>query len=286
MGYVAAHDAGKALELFNQLYADGKDVGALLDELACLARDLLILKTAPDSGISMLSGVASDKQAAKLAQSFSGGELLRIMELLEDTMAGFTRNASRRMDAELCILSMCQPKLQLDAQALNARLTRLEERLDSGDFTAPVKAAAAPVEEEELPPLPDDMDAPPLIEEIPAPRVESQPIPAAFWTELVAAVRQELKPPVSGFFITTPNAPIQGVLSGNQVILKCANAFTLEMISKPEILALVGRKASSILGHPVTASAVDKTAKPENNAQMEHLMRFGREHSDIINIKE
>ena len=286
MGYVAAHDAGKALELFNQLYADGKDVGALLDELACLARDLLILKTAPDSGISMLSGVASDKQAAKLAQSFSGGELLRIMELLEDTMAGFTRNASRRMDAELCILSMCQPKLQLDAQALNARLTRLEERLDSGDFTAPVKAAAAPVEEEELPPLPDDMDAPPLIEEIPAPRVESQPIPAAFWTELVAAVRQELKPPVSGFFITTPNAPIQGVLSGNQVILKCANAFTLEMISKPEILALVGRKASSILGHPVTASAVDKTAKPENNAQMERLMRFGREHSDIINIKE
>ena len=286
MGYVAAHDAGKALELFNQLYADGKDVGALLDELACLARDLLILKTAPDSGISMLSGVASDKQAAKLAQSFSGGELLRIMELLEDTMAGFTRNASRRMDAELCILSMCQPKLQLDAQALNARLTRLEERLDSGDFTAPVKAAAAPVEEEKLPPLPDDMDAPPLIEEIPAPRVESQPIPAAFWTELVAAVRQELKPPVSGFFITTPNAPIQGVLSGNQVILKCANAFTLEMISKPEILALVGRKASSILGHPVTASAVDKTAKPENNAQMERLMRFGREHSDIINIKE
>ena len=286
MGYVAAHDAGKALELFNQLYADGKDVGALLDELACLARDLLILKTAPDSGISMLSGVASDKQAAKLAQRFSGGELLRIMELLEDTMAGFTRNASRRMDAELCILSMCQPKLQLDAQALNARLTRLEERLDSGDFTAPVKAAAAPVEEEELPPLPDDMDAPPLIEEIPAPRVESQPIPAAFWTELVAAVRQELKPPVSGFFITTPNAPIQGVLSGNQVILKCANAFTLEMISKPEILALVGRKASSILGHPVTASAVDKTAKPENNAQMERLMRFGREHSDIINIKE
>ena len=285
MGYVAAHDAGKALELFNQLYADGKDVGALLDELACLARDLLILKTAPDSGISMLSGVASDKQAAKLAQSFSGGELLRIMELLEDTMAGFTRNASRRMDAELCILSMCQPKLQLDAQALNARLTRLEERLDSGDFTAPVKVTAAPVEEE-LPPLPDDMDAPPLIEEIPALRVESQPMPAAFWTELVAAVRQELKPPVSGFFITTPNAPIQGVLSGNQVILKCANAFTLEMISKPEILALVGRKASSILGHPVTAAAVDKTAKPENNAQMERLMRFGREHSDIINIKE
>ena len=288
MGYVAAHDAGKALALFNRLYADGKDVGALLDELACLTRDLLILKTAPDSGIAMLSGVASDKQTAQLVQKFSGGELLRIMGLLEDTMAGFTRNASRRTDAELCILSMCQPKLQLDAQALNARLTKLEERLDSGDFTAPVQASPAPVssQEEELPPLPDDMDTPPLPEEISTPVEVPQDVPAAFWTELVAAVRQELKPPVSGFFIPTPNAPIQGALSGDRVILKCANGFTLEMISKPEILALVSRKASAILGKPVTAVAMDRNAKPENNAQMERLMRFGREHSDIINIKE
>jgi len=235
----------------------------------------------------MLSGVATDKQAAKLAQAFSGGELLRIMGLLEDTMAGFTRNASRRMDAELCILSMCQPRLQLDAQALNARLTRLEERLDSGDFTAPVKAAVQAQEpEEERPPLPDDADVPPLPEEIPLQKEEPQTMPAGFWTELVAAVRQELKPPVSGFFAASPNAPIQGALSGDRVVLKCANSFTLEMISTPEILALVGRKASAILGHPVTATAVDRTAKPDNNAQMERLMRFGREHSDIINIKE
>ena len=288
MSYAAAHDAGKALELFNRLYADGKDVGALLDELACLTRDLLILKTAPDCGISMLSGVATDKQAAKLAQAFSGGELLRIMTLLEDTMSGFTRNASRRMDAELCILSMCQPKLQLDAQTLNARLTRLEERLDSGDFAAPAKAQIKPVtqEEEELPPMPDDRDAPPAPEERPAPKMDAQPVDAAFWTELVAAVRQELKPPVSGFFITTPNAPLQGALKGDKLILKCGNNFTLEMVNTPEILALVARKASSLLGRPVRVEAIDRTAKPENNAQMERLMRFGREHSDIINIKE
>ena len=288
MSYAAAHDAGKALELFNRLYADGKDVGALLDELACLTRDLLILKTAPDCGISMLSGVATDKQAAKLAQAFSGGELLRIMTLLEDTMSGFTRNASRRMDAELCILSMCQPKLQLDAQALNARLTRLEERLDSGDFAAPAKAQPVKVAEpeEEMPPMPDDRDAPPAPEERPAPKMDAQPVDAAFWTELVAAVRQELKPPVSGFFITTPNAPLQGAWKGDKLILKCGNNFTLEMVNTPEILALVARKASSLLGRPVRVEAIDRTAKPENNAQMERLMRFGREHSDIINIKE
>ena len=113
-------------------------MGALLDELACLTRDLMVMKTAPGEGITMLSGMASDEDVKALTARFSTGELVRMMNLLQQTMAGFTRNASRRMDAELCILSMCQPKLQLDAQALNARLTRLEERLDSGDFTAPV----------------------------------------------------------------------------------------------------------------------------------------------------
>ena len=111
MGYVANHDATHALALFNRLYADGKDLGALLDELACMTRDLLILKTAPDSGIAMLSGVATDAETSRLATMFSAGELIRNMTLLEDTMAGFTRNASRRLDAELCILTMCQPKL-------------------------------------------------------------------------------------------------------------------------------------------------------------------------------
>ena len=289
MGYIAAHDTGSALALFNRLYSEGKDLGALLDELACLTRDLLILKTAPQAGITMLSGVAGDAEAAKLSQAFSGGELMRMIERIEETLAGFTRSASRRVDAELCMISLCQPELQLDAESLNARLTRLEEQIKSGSFVA-AAPSAQPAQREEIPqdddrpPLPDDSDAPPeepVMAEIPA-----QETPVGFWPDLVAGIRQELKPPVSGFFVTTPNAPVQGVLRGEQVVLACANPFTLEMINKPEILEIVSRKASAILGRPVSARAVDRTAKPENNERMERLMNFGREHSDIVKIKE
>jgi len=108
----------------------------------------------------------------------------------------------------------------------------------------------------------------------------------SFWTDLVAAVRQELKPPVSGFFTTSANAPVQGAVQGNRVILKCANSFTLEMIDKPEVLSLVGRKASVILGCPVSAAAVDRSARPETSLSMERLMRFGEAHSDIVTIKD
>ena len=288
MGYIAAHDTAKALALFNRLYAEGKDLGALLDEMACLTRDLLVLKTAPQAGITMLSGVATDKEAARLTQAFSAGELIRMMEQLENTLAAFTRSASRRVDAELCIISLCQPELQLDAKALNARLTRLEEQLKSGSFTvaaAVVKAPAPAAEEpeEERPPMPTDEDAP---MEMAAPEPVQDQTPVGFWSELVASLRQELRPPVSGFFLATPNSPVQGVLQGNQVVLRCTNPFTLEMINKPEVLMLVGRKASAILGRPVSAKAVDKTAGADNNAAMERLLAFGRDHSDIVRIKE
>ena len=287
MGYIADHDTRRALELFNRLYADGKDVGALLDELACLTRDLLILKTAPEAGISMLSGVAADSEAGLLAKRFASGELVRMMETIEKTVQSFTRSASHRLDAELCILGLCQPELQLDAASLNARLTRLEEQIKSGSFVAatPTESGSVrPAQEEEYPPMPTDEDAPPVEHEH-QPEAPADEAPMGFWTELVSAIRKEMKPPVSGFFVVSPNAPVQGSLQGKKVVLRCSNSFTLDMVNKPEVLALVGRKATAILGRSVSAVAVDATAKPENSARMEQLLNFGREHSDIVNIK-
>ena len=288
MGYIAQHDTKNALSLFNRLYAEGKDLSALLDELACLARDLLVLKTAPEAGLAMLSGVADDQQALSLSREISDGELVRMMNLLQQTMSGFTRSASRRMDAELCLLNMCQPELSLDAKALNARLTKLEEKIRTGDFVtaskAPVaaKKADAVVEvDDELPPPPGDEDAPPMEEPVAACEA-----PVGFWMDLATAIRQELRPPLSGFFAPSPNAPVQGVLRGNEVVVRCLNSFTAEMVNKPQVLELVARKASAQLGRPISAKVVDASVNPQANAKMDRLLDFGRAHSDVIKIKE
>ena len=287
MGYIAAHDTRKALELFNRLYAEGKDLGALLDELACLTRDLLVLKTAGNAGITMLSGVASDQETLALGKAFGSGELVRMMERIQQTVAAFTRSSSRRMDAELCLVELCQPELNTDVSALNARLTRLEEQWKTGAVMLPQKAAkpAAPVEDEELPPPPDDDDAPPEAEDSPAPKPQND-APAGFWLDLCGGVRKELKPPVTGFFAGTPNAPVQGVLTGGKLELQCTNAFTAQMLDKPEILEVVSRKAAVMLNRQIQAVVVDLSAKPKGNPRMEQLMQFGREHADIVKIKE
>ena len=290
MGYIANHDTRKALELFNRLYTEGKDLGAMLDELACLTRDLLVLKTAGSAGITMLSGVADDREVLELTKALSSAELVRIMNLLQATIAGFTRSASRRMDAELCLMELCQPELSLDAKALNARLTRLEEQIKSGAFVqaTPARGKKAPppedlYDEDERPPLPGDEDAPPF-DEPPAP-VQSE-APMGFWSDLCGAVRRELKPPAFGFFTASPNAPMQGVLVGDRLELRCGNTFIAETLNKPEILETVSRKASGMLSRPVRTVVVDMSAKPAGNPRMEQLMNFGKAHSDIVRIKK
>lgn len=286
MACIAEHDSGGALALMNRYYAEGKDMGALLDEMACLTRDFMIMHTAPAEGISMLSGVASDEEVKALASRFSTGELTRMMGLIQQTAAGFTKSAARRMDVELCLLNLCQPELSLDVAAMNARLTRMEDQIKTGAFTVQSASAVKQVEEDERPPMPTDEDAPPEgPDESVASVVATDEAPMGFWVDVAAQVRSELKPPVSSFFAATANTPVQGVLQGDRLLLVCANQFAMDIVNKPDILALVSRKASARLGHPIKAVAIDKNARKETNTQMEKLLTFGREHSDIVNIK-
>ncbi len=292
MGCIASRDTTGALSIMNRLYADGKDLAALMDELLCLTRDLLILKTVQGEDISMLSGVASDQEILALKDKFSTGELSRMMNLIRDTVVAFGKSTNRRMDAELCMVNLCQPELETDIDSLLARLTKIEDQVASGSFTmpAPVKQMTPKkVTKEE-----QNSDIK-IIEEqiVDEPEFEPEAVmpmadqaPAGFWTDVAAAVRKELMPPASGFFATTPNAPLYGTVNGDNLYLVCANKFTVDIINKPDILELVARKASARLGYPVRVIATDETVQSGKNEQMEQLLNFGKAHNSIVTIKE
>ena len=281
MAAIADKDSRTALAVMNTLYAEGKDMGAMLDELACLTRDLLILKTAPDMGLTMLSGVASDRDAVSLTERFSVGELVRMMNIIEQTASGFSRSNSRRLDAELCLINLCQPELDTDIQGLLARMTKLEDQVRTGSFSVapamqnqPVKEAAA---EQVIPAVSS------IVEETPQ-KLEDE-APVGFWSDLAADIRSELGASLKGFFATSENAPLRGILAGEKLVLACKNKWVIDIVKKPEILQLVARKASAKLGRPMRVVVTDDTGFEEKNEQMEQLLNFGRAHGDIVNIK-
>ncbi len=290
MTAVADKDTKTALTLYDRLYTAGKDVGALLDELCCLARDLLILKTAPSAGLSMLSGVSTMSEAQSLKDRLSAGELVRIMGLLQETMAGFTRGGKTRMDGELCVIRLCQPELSLEPDALNARLTRLEEAIVSGvRLATPERPQAQPAEETEpdRPPMPGDDDAPPApMEAVSGAQAEpAYEMPVGFWTDLVSKFAPELNPVLRGYFTVGPNATVRGVLKPPILELQCTNTYVYDTLNRQDLLTLIGSKASAMVGQPIRAQVVNMTARPKASGSFQSLVDFGKAHPDIVRMK-
>ena len=289
MQAIAQKNTAQALQIFAGLYSAGKDVGALLGEMCALCRDLLVLRTAPKSGIAMLSGIATEQQALALQDMLSPGELMRILTLTQQTKAAFEKNGDVRVAAELLLMQLCEPSLRMDAQAMNARISRLEEQIASGVV---VKAASQTADggDDDRPPFPDDADDPERGLATPQPQTQQdtsaapQEQSAGFWPELSEKLRAALTSKDRGFFAV--NGPVHPILKGDSLIMAADTEFILGMIKKPAIEQLVKEKAAAILGRPVAVRFVLKNqVSHAGKDPMDDLVQFGQQHSDIFTIK-
>ena len=187
MRHILDRNAQAALLLLNELYAGGKDVGAVLGELSTLTRDLLLRKAAPEGGAALLSGGFDSATLDQLGKDVPSNRFLYLASTLQKAAADLYYSADRRTDAELCLLRLCDESLCGDLTALENRITRLEDAAARGTVIsaavnqsvsaakvigaasvpqAPAKPASKPVE----PPPAEDpppWDEPPLPEEPP-----------------------------------------------------------------------------------------------------------------------
>ena len=136
-----------ALLLLDQLYRSGKDVSALLGELSDLAREMTILKAAPEGGSALLSGLYDTKTLTGLSENISMQRLLYLTETLQGTRAALPDSFQPRTDVELCLLRLCDESLCGDLTALSARLDRVEELLKKGVPARRERPAAQPAAE-------------------------------------------------------------------------------------------------------------------------------------------
>ena len=137
-----------ALLLLDQLYRSGKDVSALLGELSDLAREMTILKAAPEGGSALLSGLYDTKTLTGLSENISMQRLLYLTETLQGARAALPDSFQPRTDVELCLLRLCDESLCGDLTALSARLDRVEELLKKGVPTRRERPTTQPAAEQ------------------------------------------------------------------------------------------------------------------------------------------
>ena len=129
MERILGRDAKGALLQLDQLYQGGKDVGAVLGELSTLVRDLLLRRTAREGGAALLSGGYDEATLDRLGRDVPAARMIDLAAALQKTTADLYYSTNRRMDAELCLLRLCDETLSGDLTALAARMDRLEEEV-------------------------------------------------------------------------------------------------------------------------------------------------------------
>ena len=209
MRHILDRNAQAALLLLNELYAGGKDVGAVLGELSTLTRDLLLRKTAPEGGAALLSGGFDSATLDQLGKDVPSNRFLYLASTLQKAAADLYYSADRRTDAELCLLRLCDESLCGDLTALENRITRLEDAAARGAAIsaavnqrvsaakaigaapvsqAPAKPASKPVEP------PPAEDPPPWDEPAPAAPTQREAPPAPAQEVSAAQPQPEPKP--------------------------------------------------------------------------------------------
>ena len=299
MRCILNEDAQSALTLLHQLYAGGKDMGAVLGALSTLGRDLLIRKTAPKGGAALLSGGYDSATLEELGAGAAASRLIAILTTLQDTSAGLLRSTNPRTDAELCILKLCDQSLSGDWTALVSRVKKLEHVVKALQERPIAAAPAAPAAQEkrrsaaasvpasptddapweDVPPLPTDADDPGASSltqdyDVPAPAEPAAP------RQTVSAVPRDNTPPplpvreadecwpalLEQFKARLPMAKraflnmAGGVLEGDQLIVQCDNDLVKSTLSKDDVVEVFRQTASELLGRSIAVRVITKSA--------------------------
>lgn len=287
MDCILRRDVAGALTRLDELYRGGKDVAAMLGELGDLARDMTILKAAPDGAAALLTGIYDTKTLKSLSGSQPMRRFLYLTETIQACCAGLGDSFQPRTDAELCLLRLCDEGLSGDLTALSQRIDRLEDQISNGISikTVPQNSGMspkpAPVSRdstgtsrdepaEDRPPMPEE---PPLPqepgnrerifdipdEEPPAKRPANRtaPEPAAARAAAVVgdtgkwdAMKEHCKGRLAVNHRVFLNM-VRGAVDGDCLTLYCQNEFVRDSLNNNSVLHVLQEVASAAEGQTI-----------------------------------
>ena len=291
MRCILQKNTADTLALFDKLYRSGKDTAALLGELMDLSRDLTICKAAPEGAAALITGVYDRKTLTELSRSDSMQRFLYLTETLQRTCAALSAGLHPRMEAELCLLKLCDETLSGDLTALAQRIEQLEKQVKNGVAAAPQTAprpqpkprpAPQPQPREEIrydepplpeePPMPEDpmgrervFDIPDEVPVRPAPRPTPQPepqrpAPAPRAQEPAAApggnsaLWAQLLDQYKGRLPVNHRVFLNmasGVLEGDCLAVYCSNDFAKTSLDNTTVLTVLREVTSAAVGQSV-----------------------------------
>ena len=164
---LAAHRVADVLACVERVVDAGHDLHQFTREALEHLRDLYVLRVAPSSTTLVDVTAETRERLAAQAERFGPGELSRMVTIVGDLYLDLRTATDQRLVVEIGLARAAVPEASLDAEALLARIERLERRLSIAGAEPPAPAAPGPAVAEPATrpatasPGPDRPEAPP-----------------------------------------------------------------------------------------------------------------------------
>ena len=133
-------DCSTALKIVDELHNASCDMERLCTELINYFRNLLIVK-ALEKPEELIICTEDELQSFKEQSSgFTLENILRCLSLFEETASNVKRGVNRRVEVEMALIKLCNPKIDSSFEALLPRISALENAIANG---IPAKSAAS-----------------------------------------------------------------------------------------------------------------------------------------------
>ncbi len=284
---ILAHDAASVLSSFQGMWMDGKNPASLLDELNSLLRDVLMLRVAPKGSLDLLSGAYETQTLRGFARQLTNEELLCAMQTVQRYQSAIRDAGKPKVQAELCLISLCEGAAGESVSALRARISRLEEDMAHG---VPLRAepACAPGGDEEddrrrPDPEEDELDLSAFQEEQPedafleksaSPAAPSAP--QASYRDVVEAVKGSLPRPLC--FDIEDAGKIRGSVEGSVLTLEVLPGFLYNLMNRQDVLSRFSEAARRVFGQEMRVQLIPMREQQQCERTLEALRSFPEVH--------
>lgn len=252
---IAARDTGAALAELAGVYENGRDLVSVLGELETYLRDVLVRKTAPDARLAALAARVDEDATRALAETFSQGALLHAIGIISETLGRIGYSANRRIDAELCVIRLCQGAPETDTPETEVPRVPAPKAVSK----APPKPERSSVEPEQKATVAE-----------PTPRISEDKL----WETILTGAKDALRPG------TVPILrEVHATMEGEVLCVATENPLCRQMLSDRQVADAIRTSAGRIVGREVQMRV--GAVKPAENNQFQALCAELENHPNV-----
>lgn len=273
--YIMNKDSTSFIEIINDLYKKSMDMARLCDELIDHFRELMLMKTMKQPrDIIVLSEDEYEKSLAQ-AMKISLGDVVRNIEILQESREKMLRGANRRIEMEMTAIKLCTGEgasaVSIDP-ALAGRVERLEKAVAGLSSGASVSVSGqTQVSRTILPssqkPGGVDMD-----------ELRKNAVPMSRWAEVIEEVGKFSPTIAAGF------AGSKAYISGNYLLVDSDKDICFEQLRRSD---LRGKMKEIILAMTGQIYKLGRYTYPDEQKKDDPLSSFLKNLSESgVTVKE